>query len=123
MLAHAPSEASNSSCGSGPASLRTHRGKKSKAITIYSLRSDILQPQSEVNFYSQADPVRGIGSGFSDLDSGLRIGYQISRKFAPYVGHTYSGVYGETGKFSRWDGEPTSEARNRVWNLAVALMQ
>jgi hypothetical protein len=43
-----------------------------------------------LNFYSQADRGRGIGTGLSDLDSGVRLGYQISRKFAPYIGFTYS---------------------------------
>jgi hypothetical protein len=32
-----------------------------------------------MNFSSQADPAREIGSGFSELDSGLRLGYQFSR--------------------------------------------
>ncbi len=71
----------------------------------------ILQPQVEVNFYSQADPARRIGSGLSDLDSGLRVGYQFSRKFVPYVGYTYSGTYGETARFSRQAREPTSAPR------------
>jgi copper resistance protein B len=64
-----------------------------------------------VNFYSQADPARKVGSGLSDLDSGLRLGYQFSRKFAPYIGYTYTAVFGETGAFSRQAGEPTTASR------------
>jgi copper resistance protein B len=64
-----------------------------------------------MNFYSQADPAREIGSGFSELDSGLRLGYQFSRKFAAYIGYTYSGAFGQTATFSRQAGEPTAANR------------
>jgi len=67
----------------------------------------ILQPQVEMNFYSQADPARGIGTGLSEIDGGARLGYQFSRKFAPYVGYVYSGVFGQTATFSRQSGQPT----------------
>jgi copper resistance protein B len=60
----------------------------------------ILQPQIELNSYSTRDPGRGIGTGLADLDGGVRLGYQI-RKFAPYVGFTYTGLYGETATFAR----------------------
>jgi len=50
----------------------------------------ILQPELELNFYSKADPDRHIGSGLSDLDAGLRLRYELTRKIAPYLGVTYS---------------------------------
>jgi copper resistance protein B len=65
----------------------------------------ILQPQVEMNFYSQVDRGRGIGTGLSDLDSGVGLGYQISRKFAPYIGFTYSSSFGQTATFARSAGE------------------
>ncbi|HEY2662145.1 MAG TPA: copper resistance protein B, partial [Caulobacteraceae bacterium] len=46
----------------------------------------ILSPQGEVNLYSRADPIRHIGAGVSQLDAGLRLRYEITRKFAPYIG-------------------------------------
>src|SRR5262249_5015533 len=49
----------------------------------------ILQPQIEVNLYSEADPARLTGAGFSDIDTGLRLRYEFSRKFAPYIGVVY----------------------------------
>ena len=49
----------------------------------------ILQPAAEVNFYSKSDPARLISSGVSDLDTGLRLRYEITRKFAPYIGVAY----------------------------------
>jgi copper resistance protein B len=64
----------------------------------------IAQPQIEMNFYSKNDPSRGIGSGLSELDTGLRIRYEITRKFAPYVGFAYTQDFGETATFTRDDG-------------------
>jgi copper resistance protein B len=78
---------------------------------LYLTQRLILQPQVEINFFSQADPARRIGTGLSDLDGGVRLGYQFSRKFAPYVGYVYSGVFGQTAKFSRQTGESTSASQ------------
>ncbi len=64
----------------------------------------ILQPQFELNLYSKRDPGRGIGPGFSDLDTGLRLRYEISRKFAPYIGFAYNQAFGETASFTRAEG-------------------
>ncbi|HEX4783021.1 MAG TPA: copper resistance protein B [Candidatus Sulfotelmatobacter sp.] len=44
-----------------------------------------------MNFYSENDRSRQIGSGLSDLDTGVRLRYEIKRKFAPYIGFAYSG--------------------------------
>jgi copper resistance protein B len=74
---------------------------------LYLRQRLILQPQVEMNFYSQEDRGREVGSGFSDLDGGVRLGYQLSRKFTPYVGYVYSGVFGQTATFSRQSGQPT----------------
>ncbi len=71
----------------------------------------ILQPQIEMNFYSLDDPARGIGSGLSDIDAGLRLRYEITRKIAPYFGVSYDGKYGGTADFARAAGTPTNEVR------------
>lgn len=68
----------------------------------------IVQPEAELNLYSKDDPARGIGSGFSELDTGVRLRYEISRKFAPYIGFAYNGKYGDTSTYSRRAGESTS---------------
>jgi copper resistance protein B len=79
----------------------------------------ILQPQLEMNFYSKDDPARMIGSGLSDLDAGLRLRYEITRKLAPYIGVTYENKRGDTARFARSAGEPVSDLRFsagvRVW--------
>jgi copper resistance protein B len=71
----------------------------------------ILQPEAEVNFYSASDRGRGTGSGLSDIDAGLRLRYEISRKFAPYIGVSYQGRFGQSAEFARKDNESTSDAR------------
>jgi len=71
----------------------------------------ILQPQIEVNLYSKADPARLIGAGFSDIDTGLRIRYEISRKFAPYIGVVYEGKFGQTASYAKQAGESTGDFR------------
>ena len=64
----------------------------------------ILQPDVEVNFYGKDDRQRGIGRGLSDLDVGLRLRYEFTRKFAPYVGVTWSRRFGKTADFARAGG-------------------
>ncbi len=71
----------------------------------------ILQPEIEMNFYSKRDPRRAIGSGLSDLDTGLRLRYEISRKFAPYIGVAYTGKFGESADFTRAEDGTVNDVR------------
>jgi len=71
----------------------------------------IAQPQFELNFYSRSDPSRGVGSGLSELDTGLRIRYELSRKFAPYIGFAYTGQYGAAAGFARREGGIQNDPR------------
>jgi len=74
----------------------------------------ILQPQIEMNFYTMDDPARRVGSGLSEIDAGLRLRYEITRKFAPYVGVTYDGKFGATAAFAASAGEPLNQVRFAV---------
>ncbi len=71
----------------------------------------IVQPEAELHFYNKDDPARLVGSGFSELDTGLRLRYEISRKFGPYVGFAYNGKYGNTATYARQARETTSDPR------------
>jgi copper resistance protein B len=71
----------------------------------------VLQPQAELNLYTESERSRGIGSGFSDLDAGLRLRYEIRRQFAPYIGATYQSKFGQTGDFARASGQSVSAVR------------
>jgi len=79
----------------------------------------IAQPEFEINFYSKQEPSRGVGSGLSDLDSGLRIRYEFSRKLAPYIGVAYTQTFGEAAHFTRAEGGIVHDPRFifglRVW--------
>ena len=71
----------------------------------------ILQPQIELNLYSKADPARLVGAGFSDIDTGLRLSYEFSRNFAPYLGVVYEGKFGQSASYARRSGESTGDFR------------
>jgi copper resistance protein B len=79
----------------------------------------IAQPQFEINFYSKEERSRGVGSGLSDLDTGLRIRYEITRKVAPYIGMAYTQTFGEAAQFTREEGGIVHDPRFifgvRVW--------
>jgi copper resistance protein B len=80
----------------------------------------IAQPELEMNFYSKSDLERRLGTGLSDLDTGLRVRYEISRKWGPYWGFAYTRDFGGTARLSREVGESTAEPRFvfglRVWH-------
>jgi len=86
-------------------------GRLTGSYDLFLTQRWIVQPEAELNFYSKDDPSRRIGSGLSDLDTGLRLRYEISRKVAPYIGFAYNGKYGNTASYSRQAGETTSEPR------------
>jgi copper resistance protein B len=71
----------------------------------------ILQPLLEVNLYGQNDPPRGIGSGLSRAEIGLRLRYEFTRRFAPYLGVEYERAFGETADLRRDDQEAIDDTR------------
>lgn len=64
----------------------------------------ILQPLVEVNLHSKSDPERGIGSGLSTTEIGMRARYEFRRELAPYVGVTWDRRYGRTADFAEASG-------------------
>ncbi len=71
----------------------------------------ILEPQAELNLYTRSDPARRLGSGVSDLDAGLRLRYEISRKVAPYLGVTYERMFARTADDVRAAGDRADDLR------------
>ncbi|WP_207793713.1 copper resistance protein B [Pseudomonas lopnurensis] len=71
----------------------------------------VLQPTAELNLHGRNDEARGVGAGLSDANLGLRLRYEISRQFAPYVGVSWSRAYGNSADLLRADGEDTRETR------------
>lgn len=79
----------------------------------------ILQPEVELNFYGKDDPARLQGSGLSDVTVGLRLRYEIRRKFAPYLGVEWTRRHGQTEDLARATGERVHDSRAmaglRIW--------
>lgn len=71
----------------------------------------ILQPRVQANAFSQSDPARDLGKGLSDVTAGLRLRYEFTRQFAPYIGVEWAGLFGGTADMARAAGERTRETR------------
>lgn len=65
----------------------------------------ILQQEVELNGYSKAEAARGTGAGVSELETGLRLRYELSRKLAPYIGVVYRDVFGATARYAHGRGD------------------
>ncbi|PWK91970.1 copper resistance protein B [Fulvimonas soli] len=74
----------------------------------------LLQPRLELDVYGRDDPARGVRAGLSEAEAGLRLRYEISRRFAPYLG------IGWTRRFGRFDPPRRPEpARETAWVAGV----
>ena len=76
----------------------------------------VLQPRAELNFAAQDSARDRIGSGLSDAELGLRLRYEITRRFAPYVGISWTRTTGHSARFARAAGED-AEATATVLGL------
>lgn len=70
-----------------------------------------LTPEIEANFFSKNDSEVGLGGGLSDIEISLRLRYEISREFAPYIGIEWQKSFGNTADFAREEGQLTSDAK------------
>lgn len=78
---------------------------------LYLTQRLILQPQFETNWYTKEDRARGVGAGLSDIDAGLRLRYDFTRKLAPYIGVAYQRWFGGTEGFRREDRQKINDVR------------
>jgi copper resistance protein B len=79
----------------------------------------ILQPLLEAEFNGKDDPARGVGSGLSTAEFGLRLRYEIRREIAPYIGIVRERAFGQTARFREQDGHASDDTRFvagfRIW--------
>ena len=79
----------------------------------------LLQPSVETHLYGKDDLERDIGKGLSDLHAGLRLRYEVTRQFAPYIGVESTYSYGRTADMLRAKSESTHNtvvvAGVRLW--------
>jgi copper resistance protein B len=71
----------------------------------------VLMPEFEANLYGKQDAQRELGSGLSSLELGLRLRYDIRRKFSPYVGVVWTRLYGDTASHARQNGETVQDTQ------------
>jgi copper resistance protein B len=74
----------------------------------------ILEPHVEINAFGQDVAAEGIGAGLSDIEAGLQLRYEITRKFAPYLDLTIVRALGETAQITRSRGGDPEEAALRA---------
>lgn len=71
----------------------------------------ILQPRAELNLAAQDTMETRTGAGISNAELGLRLRYEITREFAPYIGVSYDRKFGKTGDYARALGEDVGATR------------
>ncbi|MCD9032425.1 copper resistance protein B [Luteimonas sp. Y-2-2-4F] len=71
----------------------------------------ILQPLVEATASLKDEPEAGIGSGLNKIEAGLRLRYEISRRFAPYVGLVHERAFGESADLAEAAGGHARDTR------------
>ena len=69
----------------------------------------VLQPRAEAEIAFQDVEERGLGTGVTGVDLGLRLRYEIRRELAPYVGVEWTRLLGDTADLARLAGESDEE--------------
>jgi len=78
----------------------------------------ILQPSLEAKAALKNERGRAIGSGLNSTESGLRLRYEITREFAPYLGLVHEQLSGKTADFTH---ERHEHSRDTRWVFGVKL--
>ena len=68
----------------------------------------IVQARIETNAAAKKSDEFEMGSGINDLELGLRLRYEFKREIAPYIGLTWSSLYGETARYKKLSGRKSS---------------
>lgn len=71
----------------------------------------VLQPEFEVNVAAQEVEEFEIGTGFNDIELEMRLRYEFSRRFAPYIGISWERKFAGTADFAREEGESVDEVK------------
>ena len=71
----------------------------------------ILQPLVELDFAAKDDVERGVGSGLSKAEAGLRLRYEFTRRLAPYIGVVHERAFGRTADLREAQGEHETDTR------------
>lgn len=69
----------------------------------------VLQPRLEVSLYGKNDLTNDLGQGLSEVQSGLRLRYDLNHQFAPYIGVEVNRHYGKIADLMTAKGEQTNQ--------------
>lgn len=58
----------------------------------------ILTPEVETNLFSRTDVKRGVHDGVNNVELSLRLRYEYTRKFAPYIGFDWDRTFAHVGR-------------------------
>jgi len=75
-----------------------------------------LQPQAKINLSARRVRSLALDAGLTTADLGLRLRYQFTPTFAPYVGVSYERAFGGTRRLRHAEGEDTNS-----WSLLTGL--
>jgi copper resistance protein B len=79
----------------------------------------IAEWQADADLYGEDDARRGIGSGLSTVEAGIRLRYEFTRRVAPFIGVAWERAYGTTADLRREQGDEVDDTRLvaglRVW--------
>lgn len=64
----------------------------------------VFQPRLETDIAAQDAREYDIGAGFTKIEVGARLRYEITRKFAPYIGVSWESALGESAQLIRAKG-------------------
>jgi copper resistance protein B len=92
--------------GDGRASARVEAGYETLLTNRW-----IVQWEATADLHAGADARRGEGSGQATLAAGARLRYEITRKFAPYVGIERERAFGDTAQLRREFGDSVDATR------------
>ncbi|CAO1668863.1 copper resistance protein B [Salinicola sp. NYA28a] len=66
-----------------------------------------LQPRTEIAMAANGVEAFGVGEGLNSVRVGMRLGYEVTRRVAPYIGAYWEKEYGETADLTRASGDRT----------------
>ena len=106
-----------------PALFVSHEGDVSARLRathdLFVTQRLIAQSSVETNGAVQSVPAFGVGSGFNDIELGLRLRYELARELAPYVGVSWRQTFAKTARLRRDAGQGSSDLQGvagiRFW--------
>ena len=69
----------------------------------------IVQSRAEITLYGKDDEQNKLGSGLSNSSLGLRVRYEFTRQFAPYLGVEWTRKFGDTADYAQINGQSISD--------------